>query len=425
MNDDLVALLPHASPLQREKIQARIDHGTNVGAAAAIGCNESLIRRAIQTAQRRASAEPPSKAGWAPVEVTQHYDADGNITGKSVRDGPESWAETGGEDAGPARDGTDGYKVAGVSTYYNAAGEQRGQWVKTKQADVAWRAVLDGVLEAAREDLPRVVPTAAPGHANSKLCNLFTLTDAHVGALAWHREGGADWDLKIAEETILGAFRHMVATAPRGRRAVVAFLGDLMHYDSNKPVTPAHGNLLDSDSRPRKVVSAVVRIMRTIIAMALETHDEVHVVCGEGNHDEYTSGTVLHEIFAILYEDEPRVDVNESVLPYYAFQWGANMLAWHHGHKIAPGQMPLYFATAYPVMWGATKFRVAHCGHRHHKEIKERSGMTTEQHSTLAARDAYAARGGWFSNREASRITYHFDFGEVSRETVTPEMLAA
>ena len=49
--------------------------------------------------------------------------------------------------------------------------------------------------------------------------------------------------------------------------------------------------------------------------------------------------------------------------------------------------------------------------------------MTVLQHSTLAARDAYAARGGWHSERQATSITYHSRWGQVARHTVTPEML--
>jgi hypothetical protein len=34
-----------------------------------------------------------------------------------------------------------------------------------------------------------------------------------------------------------------------------------------------------------------------------------------------------------------------------------------------------------------------------------------------------AARGGWMSERQCTAITYHADFGQVCRNTVTPEML--
>ncbi|CAB3741156.1 hypothetical protein LMG22037_06465 [Paraburkholderia phenoliruptrix] len=51
--------------------------------------------------------------------------------------------------------------------------------------------------------------------------------------------------------------------------------------------------------------------------------------------------------------------------------------------------------------------------------------MTVIQHPTLAARDAYAARGGWLSERSATAITYHSQFGQVARNTVVPEMFEA
>jgi len=381
-------LLKYATPRQAEVLTLWWKTGSQRKAAAQLGVHPTLVGKTLKAAQARAARQ-----GYAPGHFTNGVAA--------------------------------GYAMGKVTVQRGADGAVERVWERQHPEAENLQAAVAAILDGAKAELPRVEPTPAPGHADSKLCNVFTLTDAHVGALAWHREGGADWDLAIAEQTIIGAFRHMIANAPQAGQAVVAFLGDVVHQDSNKAVTPAHGHLLDADSRPRKVVSAVVRIMRTIINMALATHDQVHVVCGEGNHDEYTSGTVLPEVFGILYENEPRVQVNDAVLPYYVFQFGAVMLAWHHGHKRAPAQLPLYFAAGHPVIWGATTKRYCHLGHRHHEEVKEHSGMKTVQHSTLAARDAHAARGGWFSDRQAKRYTYHADFGEVASEVVTPEMLAA
>ena len=46
-------------------------------------------------------------------------------------------------------------------------------------------------------------------------------------------------------------------------------------------------------------------------------------------------------------------------------------------------------------------------GHLHSVDVKENNLMIVEQHRTLAAPDAYAARGGWISGRDAKVITYH------------------
>jgi len=129
-------------------------------------------------------------------------------------------------------------------------------------------------------------------------------------------------------------------------------------------------------------------------------------------------------MFSALYENEPRLTVVDSELPYYVHQHGDTMLAWHHGHLQKNSQLPLTFAAQFPKIWGNTTKRYCHTGHRHHVEEKEHSGMTVIQHPTLAARDAYAARGGWIAERQVTSITYSNKFGEVARNTVTPEMLA-
>jgi hypothetical protein len=100
------------------------------------------------------------------------------------------------------------------------------------------------------------------------------------------------------------------------------------------------------------------------------------------------------------------------------------MLAFHHGHLKKNDQLPILFAAQFPKVWGETTKRYAHCGHRHHAEEKEHSGLTVIQHPTLAARDAYASRGGWIAERQVTAITYHSEYGQVARVTVTPEMVA-
>jgi hypothetical protein len=74
-------------------------------------------------------------------------------------------------------------------------------------------------------------------------------------------------------------------------------------------------------------------------------------------------------------------------------------------------------------MFGRTKYAYAHMGHLHHVDVKENNLMIVEQHRTLAANDAYGARGGYLSGRDAKVITYHHDFGEVSRLIINSDML--
>jgi hypothetical protein len=72
-------------------------------------------------------------------------------------------------------------------------------------------------------------------------------------------------------------------------------------------------------------------------------------------------------------------------------------------------------------MWGRTTKRYIHVGHYHSTDEKEHPGVKVQQHPTLAAADAYASRGGWISERQATAINYSKQFGEVSRATFLPE----
>lgn len=332
----------------------------------------------------------------------------------------EKAGRLGGIKAGPERDGKAPYVVRGVSTYFDAEGNQRGQWVKTKIDDEKRAEMLHAIIEARCENVRPHPPIDLLHSTADDLCNLVTITDAHVGALAQKEEGGADWDLKIAKETLTRCFVGMIRRMPPARVCVVNQLGDFLHTDGLMPLTPGHGNVLDADSRYQKMSEVGCDILEDIIAVALERHELVEVKMCEGNHDESGSGW-MRILFKRLFRDNPRVTVDDSQLPYYVFRHGQVMLAFHHGHKLKPESLPLFFAAQFPRMWGETDKRYSHSGHQHHLDEKDRSGMRTMQHPTLAARDAYAARGGWISPREAIGITYNLH-GEDSRMTVTPEM---
>ncbi len=323
-----------------------------------------------------------------------------------------------------ARARATGMVVTGRSTLRNADGETVMEWEKTSLDQIKAAEARQAAFEAMSAILPRAFPVAAPQAVNDDLCNLLTYSDFHLGMLAQEEEGGANWDLKIAERTLRDSFSMMLNQAPAAHTAVVNIQGDMLHSDGLLPVTPAHRHVLDQDGRFSRIVAVAIRSIRSLVEMALEKHQHVHLVICEGNHDE-ASSVWLRLMFAALYENEPRVDVNASELPFYVFEWGQMMLGFHHGHKVKNEQMPLLFAAQFPEVWGRTKRRAIHCGHRHHVDEKEYNGVTVVQHPTIAARDAYAARGGWIADRAVQTITYSKRFGQVGRVFVTPEMLAA
>lgn len=380
-------ILAYATERQATRWRAVQEHGSIRAAARALGLNINCVWQSVQGLKAKAA-----KHGYAPDHDLTHPTAPG-------------------------------FQVKGTSTLYDEAGEKRLQWVKTSADREAQEALLRQTVEALAEDLPRLTPIPPPPDENDALLTEYVITDAHLDMLSWSRETGADWDTQIAEEAITGCMQYLLGSAPASGTAIIAQLGDFLHADGLDAVTPTNRNLLDRDTRFEKSVQVAIRTLRRVIDMALAKHAHVHVIMAEGNHD-LASSVWLRQLFAAIYEQEPRITVDTSPLPYYAYRHGRTMLAYHHGHLRKMDRLVGFFAAQFPEMWGATKYRYGASGHLHHERVQEDAGMIWRQHQTIAARDSNAARAGYTAERGMEATTYHRDYGRVGGIKVRPEMVA-
>jgi len=299
-----------------------------------------------------------------------------------------------------------GHRIKGVSTLYNEEGAIKAQWVKTDVDAAQVEEARQAAFAAMAGDLPRAAPIAAPTVSLADLCTLYTFTDYHVGMLAWRKENlEADWDNGIAERMGNAAMTYLVTACPASQHGIVNIQGDFLHWDGLQAITPTSGHVLDADGRFGKVVDVAIRLIRALVAKALEKHAVVTLLICEGNHD-IASSLWLRKMFGVLYENEPRITVYDSETPYYAIEHGEVMLGFHHGHLRKNDSLPALFSAQFREMWGRIKRCYIHTGHRHHKEVKDHPGARVIQHPTLAARDSHASRGGWLSDREITAITY-------------------
>jgi hypothetical protein len=379
-------LKAYATERQSEYIDAINEYGGFRSAARALNINHSPLVEAIKLLRRRAAT-----SGYAPEQ-------------DMVRPVPEPFI------------------VRGVSTYYNAEGKASGQWVKSKIDDSKLQEMMKAVIDGMKDDIPRLTALPAPALGNDNLLNCYVITDYHLGMLAWDEEAGENWDLDIAQALVVKWFEQAIAQSPNADTAVFAQLSDFLHFDGLDAVTPASKHLLDVDTRFAKVVRSAIRVLRTVIDMLLAKHQNVHIIMADANHDP-VSQIWLREWFSVLYENEPRITVDKSPNPYNAYEFGKTALFFHHGHKRKVANVSEVFASQFREMFGRTKHAYAHMGHLHSVDVKENNLMIVEQHRTLAPGDAYSARGGWLSGRDAKVITYSKQFGEVSRLTINSDML--
>lgn len=315
----------------------------------------------------------------------------------------------------------EGYHIQGNSTCYkideNGTSTPIIQWVKSSKDQQQQLEDLKEAIQIFVEDLPKVLATSIPDLPNEDLLACYPLGDPHIGMLSWDQETGDSWDLKIAEETFIKMFDSIIKRAPKCKRCKILNLGDYFHTDNTVGVTARSGHHLDCDGRFAKMAQIGIKIFRQMITSALEHHEIVEVDILPGNHDDVGSiflGIALKHI----YENEPRVLVDDSPSVFHYTRFGKNLIGSHHGHTCKMDRLPGVMACDMPKDWGETEFRYWLTGHIHHDSKKDINGCVIESFRTLAAKDVYSYSGGWRSGRDIKVIIYHKEFGEVERYTL-------
>jgi len=324
-----------------------------------------------------------------------------------------------------------GYLMGKITVQRNgASGQVERTWERQSPDADRMQAIIDTIEERISrvEPLPAVRSPRTFGPEN--MLNHVTLADAHVGALAWHTEtGSGDWDLNIARQVLLDGVSWLMDNLPPAHELVFMVLGDFTDTDGYAPLTPASKHLLDVDGRFPKIADTGIEVIETAVTHALTRYAKVRLVIKPGNHDPLTSWW-MRRLFQRVFADNPRVEVDPSIRPYWAYLHGRSMICSHHGDKAAMTDLPGIFAADFASMWGQSTYRVCHTGHMHSKRIIqqtgfERHGMEVCQHPTLATRNAWAADKGLSAARRLSGYSYHSGGGMVSTLHYNPELDAA
>lgn len=311
-----------------------------------------------------------------------------------------------------------GHLIKKVSTLFDGQGQVRAQWIQApKDEQNQWDAFWKACEKATEKYRGLAEPTPAPKKVYSEQMTLFPLGDPHCGLLAWHRESGVDFDMKIFERELIKVVDMLVDRSPPSRRAVLANLGDFFHIENEKQLTPAGGNKLDGDGRLGKIMEVGFSVMRRLVDRLLQKYELVEVVNLRGNHDPSLSLSLMFWLKAV-FEREPRVKVLENFNPYAYIRHGNVLVGFVHGDGPKIEALPGIMAADRPEDWGQTEHRFWATGHVHHTQRKEFPGCVVESFRTLAASDAWHNAAGYRSGKSLSSITFDKRFGEESRAVV-------
>jgi metallophosphoesterase superfamily enzyme len=387
----------------------RRHHGSHERAAAELELNVNTFKGRLRKASERGLAgTDPVMPGFKIARVSTTEDATGAIKHRSIVQKPDT---DGQPFAIPA-----GHRIKGVSALVDGNGEVVQQWFKTRE---------DGrdpfaFAEALREAMSGVVPPpiAAPEpDADDDLLTVYVLPDLHLGMRAYAKETGENYDLTIAAEMARREIGRLVAMSPPSKNAVLLFLGDFFHQNDQTNTTPASGHQLDVDGRWRHVYNVGARLAISLSRAIAEKHEAVEVAILPGNHDEDAAKT-LAVALDIHFEGHERLSVYSSHSDHWFRRFGQCLLGATHGHRMKSDRMAMMMATDRAADWGATKYRHLFYGHVHHESAKEVGPVRVESFSTPAAKDAYAASGGYRSGRALNAVTFHAERGEVCRHRV-------
>lgn len=308
-----------------------------------------------------------------------------------------------------------GFTMGKVTIQRNAYGDVERTWERQspdkQEALELIRDAVEGIIQDARGVMGR---TPAPKHYDVDLLTVIPMGDPHFGLLSWSKEVGEDFDLKIAEQLTFDAVDRLCALTPSSDTAMLINLGDFYHADNSSNRTPQSGNSLDVDGRFQLIAQVGLRALARCIRRLLEKHRNVIVRNNRGNHDPHQAYMLSLAIDA-LFSNEPRVHVEMTPSSFYYYRFGNTLIGSTHGDGAKLADLPLIMASDVPADWAAATWRVWHCGHFHHDQLKDHPGCTVETHRTLAPNDAWHRHQGYRSGRDMKAIIYHREHGEISR----------
>lgn len=377
--------------------------GVKTEAAKKLGVSVDRIRRGMKRAGERGMlGYKPVIDGFRISQVTN------TPNGDFIQQKPEH---------GDVFQVPEGHVIKGVSTLLNSDGEKIIEWVKTRED--AGQSILLETIKAQLESASSYTPLPPPPPVvNHDLLAFYPIADVHLGAFAWGKETGADYDLEIAERILKQCTGELISRSAPAETAIILDIGDFFHGDNTKNQTGKSANPLDIDSRHPKVVQTGFMAVVWIIEQALQKHAKVIYRKLAGNHDEETSSTFALGIWA-WFKDNPRVDIDISPSRTFKYLFGNTLIAAAHGDMLKMQDLAGWLAATHPKDWGVAEYRAGWTGHIHNKTALTSMGMTIESLNSPAAKDAWHAAMGFSAPRNMISVTYDRERGERDRLTVS------
>ena len=368
---------------QREAVKAWQDCGEVVAKAAGVlGISPSTVRDHIGAVKNYAASAGYS-SNW---DATRHVPEGEIVIGRSI---------------------------------YTADDEGNKAWLKTKRTmteaarDKALQGFVDGLVKGVKPYKPKAKPKTKK--FADDLLPTIVIGDAHFGMRADSRETKEqDYDTKIAAKSHLDAIDYLVSVSSASEHSLLVNVGDFIHANGSAGTTFG-GTRLDVDTRIEVVLETAAQTFVFAIEKMLSKHKNVTVIMARGNHDSDTA-IALAMILKFYYSKEPRVTILDPHGFFHTLQFGATLIAVHHGDKVKANKLAAILPRMLPEQWSSTNYRKWLVGHIHHQNaIETDNGVFVESFGTLCFPDSYHSSHGYSASSVMTQITFHRDGGEALR----------
>lgn len=265
-------------------------------------------------------------------------------------------------------------------------------WLKKRRNLIDARAEIASLLADAKQAAPVRPRLVKPSAGKSGLMFEPHIPDLHIGKLAWADEtGDANYDAKIAVQVFQDAVEALLHRVSGHRLDQIVFPvgNDLLHSDT-KAGTTTGGTPLDTDSRYQKNFSEARKAITWAVERFRSVAPSVKVVLVPGNHDTLSTWH-LGDSLECYYHRTKGVEIDNAPRMRKYLQHGNVMLLFAHGNRGKLEKYPELMAAEMPEMWGATRFREAHTGDKHHRRVIEMQGCTVRISPALCPPDAWHA----------------------------------
>jgi metallophosphoesterase superfamily enzyme len=289
------------------------------------------------------------------------------------------------------------------------------------------RDVVAAMIDAAKGDIRRPKTKAKKSKRVGTL-QVLVVADTHFGKYAWSKTtGGDDYDLGLAERLVRDAGEELVTVGDSHSptRRVIAFLGDLFHYDTPSGTTTS-GTPLERDGRLQKMIAVGCDELLGIIERSAESCP-TDVVIVNGNHDE-TLTWAFQRIAAERFRDSRIVKVADEYHGRQYVRHGGNLLGFAHGHR-AKRKLPQIMALEQSATWSECRYREWHTGHFHsqaaewQRPIETLDGVIVRTAPALCPPDDWHSVNGFVGSRQCMEtFLYRHDGGLVAMHVAEPRI---